>query len=126
MATEFDRPGVVVGIGVRPGTTAEKIVHAIESVVDDTTAISCLATIDRREAEPGMGAAAAMLGVPVIAFSAAQLAEVEAPYRSALTSQSVGTPNVAEAAALLAGNGELVCGRTVVDGVVVAVATVAG
>lgn len=126
MATEFDRPAVVVGIGVRPGTVAEKIVHAIESVVGDTTTISCLATIDRRAAEPGMGAAAAMLGVPVIAFGAAQLAEVEAPYRSPLTSQSVGTPNVAEAAALLAGKGELVCGRMVVDGVVVAVATVAG
>ncbi|MFD4428403.1 cobalamin biosynthesis protein [Nocardia sp. NPDC058497] len=117
---------MVVGIGVRPGTVAEKIVHAIESVVGDTTTISCLVTIDRRATEPGMCAAAVILGVPVIGFSATQLAEVDAPYRSPLTSQSVGTPNVAEAAALLAGNGELVCGRTVVDGVVVAVAAAAG
>lgn len=125
MTTEFDRPAVVVGVGIQSGTVAEKIVPAIESVVGDTTTISCLATIDRRATEPGIEAAAATFDVPVIGFSAAQLAEVDAPYRSPLTSQSVGTPNVAEAAALLAGNGELVCGRTVVSGVVVAVATVA-
>ncbi|MGW6727482.1 cobalamin biosynthesis protein [Nocardia sp. NPDC055029] len=123
---EFADPALVVGLGFRPGTRAEQIVHAVESVVGDTAAISCLATIDRRATEPGIEAAAGTFGIPVIGFSAAQLAETDAPYRSPLTAQFVGTPNVAEAAALLAGSGELVCGRTVVDGVVVAVATAAG
>lgn len=118
------RPAVVVGLGARPGTDAEKITRAVESVVDDIATVTCLATIDRRAADPGIGAAAAALGVPVVAFSAERLAEVDTPHRSPRTERAVGTPSVAEAAALLAGRGELLCGRTVVDGVVIAVASV--
>ncbi|MBW0272177.1 hypothetical protein ATM97_17870 [Nocardia sp. MH4] len=114
----------MVGLGVRPGTDAEKITRAVESVVAGSAAVTCLATIDRRAADPGVRAAAAALGVPVVAFGAEQLAEVETPTRSTRTARAVGTASVAEAAALLAGRGELLCGRTVVDGVVVAVATV--
>ncbi|MFJ2838976.1 MULTISPECIES: cobalamin biosynthesis protein [Nocardia] len=118
------RGAVIVGLGVRPGTDAEKITRAVESVVAGSAAVTCLATIDRRAADPGVRAAAAALGVPVVAFGAEQLAEVETPTRSTRTARAVGTASVAEAAALLAGRGELLCGRTVVDGVVVAVATV--
>ncbi|MEV0060229.1 cobalamin biosynthesis protein [Nocardia sp. NPDC050718] len=118
-----ERTTVVVGIGIRPGADAEKITRAVESVVGDTVTVTCLATIDRRASDPGVRAAAAALGVPVVAFSAAQLAEVGTPHRSPRTARAVGTPSVAEAAALLAGRGELLCGRTVVDGVVIAVAT---
>ncbi|MFD5180510.1 cobalamin biosynthesis protein [Nocardia sp. NPDC058379] len=119
-----ERTAVVVGIGVRLGADPEKITRAVESVVGDTATVTCLATIDRRAPDPGVRAAAAALGVPVVAFSAAQLTEVGTPHRSPRTARAVGTPSVAEAAALLAGSGELLCGRTVVDGVVIAVATV--
>ncbi|MET9215285.1 MULTISPECIES: cobalamin biosynthesis protein [unclassified Nocardia] len=122
--TTVERTAVVVGIGVRPGADAEKITRAVESVVGDTATVTCLATIDRRAPDPGVRAAAAALGVPVVAFSAAQLAEVGTPHRSPRTARAVGTPSVAEAAALLAGRGELLCGRTIVDGVVIAVATI--
>lgn len=111
---------VAVGIGVRPGTEAERIVRAIESVVAATSTIVCLATLDRRAGEPGVRAAAAALGARVVAFTAEQLAEVDVRHRSDRASAAVGTASVAEAAALLAGSGELVCGRTIVDGIVVA------
>ncbi|MFD6105576.1 cobalamin biosynthesis protein [Nocardia salmonicida] len=113
---------LVVGIGVRPGTEAERIVRAVRAVVGDTT-IVCLATLDRRAIEPGVLAAAATLRVAVVAFTAEQLAEVDVRHRSDHTSAAVGTPSVAEAAALLAGHGELVCGRTIVDGIVIAAAS---
>ncbi|MFD4354712.1 cobalamin biosynthesis protein [Nocardia sp. NPDC058518] len=111
-----------VGIGVRPGTEAERIVRAVRAVVGDTT-IACLATLDRRAREPGILSAAATLGVAVVAFTAEQLAEVDTEHSSDRVSAAVGTPNVAEAAALLAGGGELVRGRTIVDGIVVAAAS---
>ena len=114
---------LAVGIGVRPGTQADRIVRAVHAVVGDTT-IACLATLDRRATESGVLAAAATLRVAVAAFTAEQLAEVDVPHRSDHASAAVGTPSVAEAAALLAGHGELVCGRTIVDGIVIAAATV--
>ncbi|MFI7525581.1 cobalamin biosynthesis protein [Nocardia salmonicida] len=114
---------LAVGIGVRPGTQADRIVRAVHAVVGDTT-IACLATLDRRATESGVLAAAATLRVAVAAFTAEQLAEVDVRHRSDRASAAVGTPSVAEAAALLAGHGELVCGRTIVDGIVIAAATV--
>ncbi|MGY0500580.1 cobalamin biosynthesis protein [Nocardia sp. FBN12] len=113
---------VAVGIGLRPGADAERIVRAVESVVGDLH-VACLATLDSRSAEAGVRAAAAMLGVPVVAYTAGELAGVDVQYASDRTSVAVGTPSVAEAAALLAGDGELVCGRTIVDGIVVAAAS---
>ncbi|MFE9784133.1 cobalamin biosynthesis protein [Nocardia salmonicida] len=110
---------LAVGIGVRPGTEADRIVRAVRAVVGDTT-IACLATLDRRATEPGVLAAAATLRVAVVAFTAEQLAEVDVRHCSDHASAAVGTPSVAEAAALLAGRGELVCGRTIVDGIVIA------
>ncbi|MFD3702950.1 cobalamin biosynthesis protein [Nocardia sp. NPDC058658] len=113
---------MAVGIGIRPGTDRERIVHAVASVVGDLT-IVCLATHERRATEPAVRAAAASFGVPVIAFSAEQLAEVDVAHSSERVSAAVGTASVAEAAALLAGGGELVRGRTIVDGIVVAAAS---
>lgn len=112
---------LAVGIGIRPGTDAGRIVRAVRAVVGDNT-IRCLATLDRRATEPGVLAAAATLGVPVVAFTAARLADVDVRHRSDHASAAVGTPSVAEAAARLAGHGELVCDRTVLEGVVVAAA----
>lgn len=114
---------LAVGIGVRPGTDAERIVRAVRSVVGDA-AIGCLATLDRRATDPGVRAAAAALGVAVVAFTAEHLAEVDVRHRSEHAAAAVGTASVAEAAALLAGGDELVCGRTVIDGIVIAVVSV--
>ncbi|MFD3506951.1 cobalamin biosynthesis protein [Nocardia sp. NPDC058666] len=115
-------PAVAVGVGVRPGADAERIIRAV-SAVAGTAGIACLATLDRRADEPGIRAAARTLGVPVVAFTAEQLAAVDVRHTSDRVSAAVGTPSVAEAAALLAGGGEIVCGRTIVEGIVVASAS---
>ncbi|WP_244198050.1 cobalamin biosynthesis protein [Nocardia neocaledoniensis] len=127
-ATEADGsrvPGgpvrVAVGVGARPRAAAESILAAVRAVAG-TTVVGCLATIDRRAGDPGILAAARELGVVVRGFTAAELARVEVGHTSERTAAAVGTPSVAEAAALLAGGGELARARTVVGGVVVAAA----
>ncbi|WP_041564595.1 cobalamin biosynthesis protein [Nocardia brasiliensis] len=117
---------LVVGLGVRPGTSAERIVRVVREVVGES-AIKCLATIDRRAMESGMQGAAVELAVPVQAYTAGELAEVTVPKPDSRTAAAVGTPSVAEAAALLASaGGPLVVPKCVVDGVVVAVAECVG
>ena len=59
-----------------------------------------VATIDRRADHPAVTAAAG--GLPVVAFPASLLAAVDVPNPSATVDEAVGTPSVAEAAALLA------------------------
>jgi cobalt-precorrin 5A hydrolase len=63
--------------------------------------VVALATVDRRAAEPCMLAAAAVHGVPLRTHDAAALAAVPVPSPSAVVALHVGTPSVAEAAALL-------------------------
>lgn len=111
---------LVVGLGMRPGVARAAIVSAVRDVLGDA-ALHSLATIDRRAGEPGLVAAAAELGVPVIAFTAAELAEVDVPNPAARVLTALGTASVAEAAALRFG-GELVVSKRTVDGVVVAAA----
>ena len=55
-----------------------------------------------------MTALARRFGVPLRTYGADALAEVDVPTPSATVEAHVGTPSVAEAAALLATDGELV------------------
>ncbi|MCX4094242.1 cobalamin biosynthesis protein [Nocardia sp. alder85J] len=113
---------MVVGIGFRPGTAGSVILAALRECLGDN-GIRCLATIDRRGGEAGLAAAAGELGVPIVVFTAAELAAVAEPAVSPRVAAAVGTPSVAEAAALLAtGSGELVLRKRVVGGVTVAAA----
>ncbi|MFF0455615.1 cobalamin biosynthesis protein [Nocardia africana] len=117
---------VVVGIGSRPDPGAEAVVAAVRTVVGDT-AIRCLATIDRRAQEPGTVAAAAALEVPVIGFDADELARVDVPHPGHRAAIALGTPSVAEAAALLAWRrwgrrGRLIVPKTAFGTITVAVA----
>lgn len=68
--------------------------------------IAELATVDAKAQEPGIVAAAERLGVPLVSYSAEELAAVEVPNPSDAPLAAVGTPSVAEAAALI-GGGEL-------------------
>ncbi|MFI9409486.1 cobalamin biosynthesis protein [Nocardia gamkensis] len=112
---------VVVGIGLRPGTSAAVIRAALREGVSGYR-IACLATITQRFAEPGLRAVAAELQVPLRSYSAAELADVAVPNPGSRTQAAVGTASVAEAAALLAGGGPLVIPKRVVQGVVLAAA----
>ncbi|MGF6880886.1 hypothetical protein ABIA39_000767 [Nocardia sp. GAS34] len=118
--------GPVVGVGCRPGTAGETIVHAVREIVGDS-GVRCLATVDRRAREPGFQRAARELRASTVAFSPAELAEVEVPNPAQRTAAALATASVAEAAALLAcvkcyGTGHLVVTKTVIDAVTIAVA----
>ncbi|MCK1796514.1 Rv2231c family pyridoxal phosphate-dependent protein CobC [Streptomyces sp. XM4193] len=67
--------------------------------------VRALATAELRAREPGILAAAEELGVPLRCYPVRTLATVEVPHPSATTDTALGTPSVAEAAALL-GAGE--------------------
>ena len=110
-----------VGVGAVSGVSAEEVLAAIDAVLpaeagDDVR----LATLDVRVTEPGIAAAAGRRGWSVTAYPAARLAEVAVPSPSDRVAERVGTPSVAEAAAL-AGGGTLVVSKTVVGRVTVAV-----
>ena len=111
---------MIVGIGARPGVTAEEVLAAVDAVVPPGAADVRLATLDARAAEPGIAAAAASRGWPLTGHPAAELARVAVPTVSARVAAAVGTPSVAEAAALL-GGGTLLVPRTVLGRVTVAV-----
>ena len=112
---------ITVGFGAVPGVTAEEVLAAVDAVLPAGAADVRLATLDARAAEPGARAAAGDRGWTLTGHPAADLAAVTVPAPSARVASLVGTPSVAEAAALLDG-GTLLVGRTVVGRVTVAVA----
>ncbi|MCX5383192.1 Rv2231c family pyridoxal phosphate-dependent protein CobC [Streptomyces sp. NBC_00083] len=101
---------LVVGVGASKGVRAEEVLGLIGDALAqaglDAGAVAELATLDGRSREPGIVAAAARLGVPVLGYTAGELAAVAVPNGSRAALAAVGTPSVAEAAALARG-GEL-------------------
>ncbi|WP_324194163.1 cobalamin biosynthesis protein [Nocardia blacklockiae] len=113
---------LAVGVGFRPGTPAAAIVSAVREVFSDSV-IRCLATVDRRAGDPELIAAADELGASVVYFSAERLAQIEVPNPAARTTTAVGTPSVAEAAALCAAKStSLAVPKRVLHGVTIAAA----
>ena len=109
-----------VGVGAVSGVTPQEVLDAVDAVLPPGAEDVRLATLDARAAEPGLAGAAACRGWPLTGYSAAELAAVPAPAPSARVAELVGTPSVAEAAALL-GGGTLVVPKTVHGRVTVAV-----
>jgi cobalamin biosynthesis protein CbiG len=109
-----------VGVGASSGVSAAEVLAAVDAVLPPGAADVRLATLDTRAAEPGLRGAAAARGWALTGHPAAELARVPVPAPSAFAATAVGTPSVAEAAALL-GGGELVVGKTVHGRVTVAV-----
>ncbi|MEU7563137.1 precorrin-3B C(17)-methyltransferase [Streptomyces eurythermus] len=103
-------PSLVVGVGASRGAPAEEVLALVEGALREAgltaRSVGELATVDAKAGEPGIVAAAERLGVPLVTYSAEELAGVEVPNPSAAPLAAVGTPSVAEAAALLRG-GEL-------------------
>ena len=112
---------MIVGVGAVSGVTAEEVLAAVDAALPAGARVARLATLEARAAEPGVLDAAAARGWPLTGHPAAVLAGVAVPSPSARVAAAVGTPSVAEAAALLDG-GTLLVGRTVVGRVTVAVA----
>jgi len=97
---------VILGMGCDRGTALATLEAAIDEALStialDRRAIKGLATIDKKGDELGLLQLTEMYGWPMQFFTAAQLAEVEVPNPSEVVKQYMGTPAVAEAAALLA------------------------
>ncbi|QHC28870.1 precorrin-3B C(17)-methyltransferase [Streptomyces sp. HF10] len=113
-------PSLVVGVGASRGAPVAEVLGLIEGALREAglspRSVAELATVDAKSQEPGILGAAERLGVPVVTYSAEELAAVEVPNPSAAPLAAVGTPSVAEAAALL-GGGELLVPKRKSDAV---------
>ncbi|WP_406446523.1 precorrin-3B C(17)-methyltransferase [Streptomyces sp. NBC_01613] len=103
-------PTLVVGVGASKGAPVEEVLGLVEGALRDAglspRSVAELATVDAKREEPSIVEAAARLGVPVVTYSAEELATVDVPNPSEAPLAAVGTPSVAEASALARG-GEL-------------------
>ena len=116
-----------LGLGCSTGATAAE---AIDAVLEGLAAagvaaegVGQVATIDRRRNHPATIAVVDRLSAELVTFPATTLREVEVPHGSSAVLDAVGTPSVAEAAALsAAGSGRLVLPKLVRGRVTVAIA----
>ncbi|MFF3336092.1 precorrin-3B C(17)-methyltransferase [Streptomyces sp. NPDC002888] len=103
-------PSLVVGVGASKGAPVEEVLELIHGALQDAglspRSLAELATVDAKAGEPGILDAARRLGVPLVTYSADELAGIDVPNPSDAPLAAVGTPSVAEAAALVRG-GEL-------------------
>jgi cobalt-precorrin 5A hydrolase/precorrin-3B C17-methyltransferase len=103
-------PSLVVGVGASKGAPVNEVLGLVYDALREAGLsvgnIAELATVDAKGEEPGIVQAAQRLRVPLVTYSAEELAAVEVPNPSDAPLAAVGTPSVAEAAALV-GGGEL-------------------
>lgn len=97
---------VMLGMGCDRGTSLETLETAIQQALNsvDITIndVQALATIDKKNDEQGLLSLAEKYHWPMHFFNASQLCEIEVPNPSEVVRKYMGTPAVAEAAALLA------------------------
>jgi len=101
---------LLAGVGCERGTSAEEVISLIDRALAVAglapQALAALATVELKADEPALHAAAVHFGVPLRLFSVAQLdaerGRLQMP--SPIVEAEIGTPSVAEAAALKAGD----------------------
>lgn len=97
---------VTLGVGcdrdTAPETLRTAVMQALASVQLLPAAVVTLATIDKKQDEQAILLLAARQGWPLRLFSALELSKVPVPNPSSTVLAHMGTPAVAEAAALLA------------------------
>ncbi|MEM9815705.1 MAG: precorrin-3B C(17)-methyltransferase [Cyanobacteria bacterium P01_D01_bin.6] len=95
-----------VGIGCERGTSQSLIEQAIADGLRSRhlamPAVAGIATIDLKADETGLLHLCQEHAWPLRCFTAAELRQVSVPHPSSVVEQAVGTPSVAEAAAILA------------------------
>ena len=99
---------IIVGVGCRRGTTAERIVEAIRGALEKAGVtleeVRLVASADLKADEAGLLDAARQLGVPLRLVSSDEIRESGRAFaRSEFVQRKVNLPAVAEPAALLAG-----------------------
>jgi cobalt-precorrin 5A hydrolase len=119
---------LIAGVGCRKGALAEDIVSAIEEALAridaDTEDLRLIASVDLKEGEQGLIAAAKILDRPLRFISSDSIRDSAIGFSdSAVARRRVSLPAVAEPAALLSGRRtKLILSKTVINGVTVAVA----
>ena len=102
----FRPPSLVVGVGASRGAPAAElgalIADSLASAALATASVRALATVDVKAGEPGILEVAGGHGWPLLTYPAAALAGEPVPNPSEAVRAAVGTPSVAEAAALRA------------------------
>lgn len=97
---------VILGMGCDRGTALTTLEAAIDEALStislDKKTISGLATIDKKSDEAGLLQLAKSYAWPIQFFTAKELSQVEVPNPSEVVLKYMGTPAVAEAAAMLA------------------------
>ncbi len=101
---------LIAGMGCERGVEAVEAIELLQTVLDESglaaQSLAAIATIDLKSDETALNAVAAHFNVPLRLFSAEELA-LEAdrlPNPSEIVRAEVGTPGVAEAAAIKAGS----------------------
>ncbi|MFG1919483.1 precorrin-3B C(17)-methyltransferase [Micromonospora sp. NPDC048898] len=124
-------PSLVAGVGASRGVPAAEVAELLHRVLAEAglsaASLRCLASADVKADEAGIRSTADALGVPLVTWPATRLAEVDVPHPSEVVRAAVGTPSVAEAAALLGPDGRpddatLLVGKTATAMATVAVA----
>ncbi len=99
-------PSLVLGAGASRGVTAAEMGDLMDKALGDAglsaASVSLVATVDLKRGERGLVDAARQRGWEVTGFAPSDLAPVAVPNPSETVRAAIGTPSVAEAAALLA------------------------
>ncbi|RAN95738.1 precorrin-3B C(17)-methyltransferase [Micromonospora noduli] len=122
-------PSLVAGVGASRGVPAAEVAELLHRVLADAgldpASLRCLATADIKADEAGIRSTVDALGVPLVTWPATRLAAVDVPHPSEVVRAAVGTPSVAEAAALLGPDGRVDDATLLVGKTATAMATVA-
>lgn len=98
-------PSLVLGVGASRGVGAAEVADLADAALAEAAlsprSVTRVATVEVKAGEPGIVALADRLGVPLVTYAAERLATVDVPNPSAAPLAAVGTPSVAEAAALM-------------------------
>ena len=125
-AAVYRPPSLIVGVGTSRGAPTAEIGQLIDGTLAElglsARSVRYIATADVKADEPGLRAAAAGRGWPVVTFPAGRLAAVPVPNPSEVVRRAVGTPSVAEAAALIEPGATLLAAKRASAHVTVAVA----
>lgn len=98
-------PSLVAGVGASTGVGADELDALLQRALAgaglSAASLRCLATADLKASEPGIRELARRYGLELVTHPVDRLAAVEVPSPSETVRAAVGTPSVAEAAAML-------------------------
>jgi cobalt-precorrin 5A hydrolase/precorrin-3B C17-methyltransferase len=109
-------PSLVIGLGASRGVTADDVEQLVDAALQgaglSAASIAAAVTVDAKAEEQGLVEACRRRGWALVTYPSQRLAAVPVPNPSDAPAAVLGTPSVAEAAALLHSGGELVVEKT--------------